>query len=131
MIKRLKNDFGLFIIPRLIVFDGCYEVPKPTINLCFCYSRLTTFLCRCKQLISTTGKEYIKSGLRNGNSAYPVVNAGRMPSGNKRIPMYMKTSTYLEITRNSDDLKKIVEQGMLAPDSMELKAAKYILIELA
>ena len=81
MIKRIKNDFGLFIIPRLIVFDGCYEIPKPTINLCFCYSRLTTFLCRCKQLILTMGKEYIKAGVRNGNSAYQVVNAGCMPSG--------------------------------------------------
>lgn len=36
-----------------------------------------------------------------------------------------------EITRNSLDLKKIVEQGKLAPGSIELKAAKYILIELA
>jgi len=36
-----------------------------------------------------------------------------------------------EITKNSQDLKKTVEQGALAPDSMELKAAKYILIELA
>jgi len=36
-----------------------------------------------------------------------------------------------EITRNSIDLKKIVEQGELAPGSIELKAVKYILIELA
>jgi uncharacterized protein YutE (UPF0331/DUF86 family) len=36
-----------------------------------------------------------------------------------------------EITRNSLDLKKIVEQGKLEPGSIELKAAKYILIELA
>lgn len=36
-----------------------------------------------------------------------------------------------EITRNSLDLKKIVEQGKMAPGSIELKAAKYILIELA
>jgi uncharacterized protein YutE (UPF0331/DUF86 family) len=36
-----------------------------------------------------------------------------------------------EITRNSQELKKIVEQGALAPDSIGLKAAKYLLIELA
>jgi uncharacterized protein YutE (UPF0331/DUF86 family) len=36
-----------------------------------------------------------------------------------------------EITRNSHELKKIVDQGALAPGSIELKAAKYILIELA
>jgi uncharacterized protein YutE (UPF0331/DUF86 family) len=36
-----------------------------------------------------------------------------------------------EITRNSQELKKIVDQGALAPGSLELKAAKYILIELA
>jgi uncharacterized protein YutE (UPF0331/DUF86 family) len=36
-----------------------------------------------------------------------------------------------EITRNSQELKRIVEQGALAPDSIELKAAKYLLIELA
>jgi uncharacterized protein YutE (UPF0331/DUF86 family) len=36
-----------------------------------------------------------------------------------------------EITRNSQELKKIVEQGALAPESIELKAAKYLLIELA
>jgi uncharacterized protein YutE (UPF0331/DUF86 family) len=33
--------------------------------------------------------------------------------------------------RNSQELKKIVEKGALAPDSIELKAAKYLLIELA
>jgi uncharacterized protein YutE (UPF0331/DUF86 family) len=44
----------------------------------------------------------------------------------KRFRQYLS-----EITRNSLDLKKIVEQGKLAPGSMELKAAKYILIELA
>ena len=36
-----------------------------------------------------------------------------------------------EITRHSQELKKIVEQGALAPESIELKAAKYLLIELA
>jgi uncharacterized protein YutE (UPF0331/DUF86 family) len=36
-----------------------------------------------------------------------------------------------EITRNSQELKKIVDQGTLASGSIELKAAKYILIELA
>jgi uncharacterized protein YutE (UPF0331/DUF86 family) len=44
----------------------------------------------------------------------------------KRFRQYLS-----EITRNSLELKKIVEQGKLAPGSMELKAAKYILIELA
>ena len=44
----------------------------------------------------------------------------------KRIRQY---ST--EITRNSQELKKIVEEGSLAPNSIELKAAKYLLIELA
>lgn len=34
-----------------------------------------------------------------------------------------------EITRNSQELKKIVEQGALAPESIELKAGKYLLIE--
>jgi uncharacterized protein YutE (UPF0331/DUF86 family) len=36
-----------------------------------------------------------------------------------------------EIIRNGQELRKIVEQGVLAPDSTELKAAKYLLIELA
>jgi len=36
-----------------------------------------------------------------------------------------------EISRNSHELKKILDQGQLSPDSLELKAAKYILIELA
>ena len=36
-----------------------------------------------------------------------------------------------EITRSSLGLKIIVEQDKLSPGSMELKAAKYILIELA
>ena len=36
-----------------------------------------------------------------------------------------------EITRNSIDLKNIVGPGKMAPGSMELKAAKYILSELA
>jgi uncharacterized protein YutE (UPF0331/DUF86 family) len=36
-----------------------------------------------------------------------------------------------EITRNSQELKKIADQGALTPESIELKAAKYLLIELA
>lgn len=44
----------------------------------------------------------------------------------KRIRQYLT-----EITRNSQELKKIADQGALAPDSIELKAAKYLLIELA
>jgi uncharacterized protein YutE (UPF0331/DUF86 family) len=36
-----------------------------------------------------------------------------------------------DIVRSAHDLKKIVEQNTLLPDSIELKAAKYILIELA
>ncbi len=36
-----------------------------------------------------------------------------------------------EIVRNSDDLKKMVEENTLRPDSTELKAVKYTLIELA
>jgi uncharacterized protein YutE (UPF0331/DUF86 family) len=43
----------------------------------------------------------------------------------KRLKQYL-----VEITRNSYELKKIVEKGM-TPESIELKAAKYILIELA
>lgn len=44
----------------------------------------------------------------------------------KRVRQYLA-----EITRNSQELKKVLEQGILAPDSVELKAAKYLLIELA
>lgn len=44
----------------------------------------------------------------------------------KRLRQYLA-----EIMRNSQELKKIVEKGALAPDSIELKAAKYLLIELA
>jgi uncharacterized protein YutE (UPF0331/DUF86 family) len=44
----------------------------------------------------------------------------------KRFKLYLT-----EITRNSDELKKILAPGTLSPDSLELKAAKYILIELA
>jgi uncharacterized protein YutE (UPF0331/DUF86 family) len=44
----------------------------------------------------------------------------------KRLKRYLT-----EITRNSDELKKILAQNTLSPDSLELKAAKYILIELA
>jgi hypothetical protein len=48
-----------------------------------------------------------------------------------RIDMNRFRQYLSEITRNSIDLKNIVGQGMMAPGSMELKAAKYILIELA
>lgn len=44
----------------------------------------------------------------------------------KRLRQY-----FTEIIRNSQELKKIVEQGALTPGSLELKAAKYLLIELA
>jgi uncharacterized protein YutE (UPF0331/DUF86 family) len=44
----------------------------------------------------------------------------------KRLRHYLT-----EITRNGQDLKEIVEQNALEPGSIELKAAKYILIELA
>lgn len=44
----------------------------------------------------------------------------------KRLKHYL-----IEITRNSHELRKIVEKGVLTPESIELKAAKYILIELA
>jgi uncharacterized protein YutE (UPF0331/DUF86 family) len=44
----------------------------------------------------------------------------------KRLRHYLT-----EITRNGQDLKKIVEQNALEPGSIELKAAKYVLIELA
>ncbi len=37
----------------------------------------------------------------------------------------------MEITKNSSDLEALVNQNTLAPDSIELKAAKYILIEIA
>jgi len=36
-----------------------------------------------------------------------------------------------DIVRSTHDLKKIVDQNTLLPDSIELKAAKYLLIELA
>jgi len=49
-----------------------------------------------------------------------------MKIDSSRLKQYLN-----EITRNSHELKKIVEKGTLAPESIELKAAKYILIELA
>jgi len=43
-----------------------------------------------------------------------------------------KIKRYLnEITRNSNDLKIMVSENSLRKDSIELKAAKYLLIELA
>jgi uncharacterized protein YutE (UPF0331/DUF86 family) len=44
----------------------------------------------------------------------------------KRLRHYLT-----EITRNGQELKEIVELNVLEPGSIELKAAKYILIELA
>lgn len=44
----------------------------------------------------------------------------------KRLRHYLT-----EITRNGQELKEIVELNALEPGSIELKAAKYILIELA
>jgi uncharacterized protein YutE (UPF0331/DUF86 family) len=44
----------------------------------------------------------------------------------KRVRQYL-----MEITRNGQELKSLIAQGSLLPDSMELKAAKYLLIELA
>jgi uncharacterized protein YutE (UPF0331/DUF86 family) len=44
----------------------------------------------------------------------------------------VRVKKYLaDIVRSANDLKKIIEQNSLAPGSIELKAAKYILIELA
>lgn len=50
----------------------------------------------------------------------------RVRIDSKRLKHYL-----IEITRNSHELRKIVEKGVLTPESIELKAAKYILIELA
>jgi len=36
-----------------------------------------------------------------------------------------------DIVRSANELKKNIEQNSLQPESIELKAAKYILIELA
>ncbi|MEN6317441.1 MAG: HepT-like ribonuclease domain-containing protein [Syntrophaceae bacterium] len=43
-----------------------------------------------------------------------------------RIKSYL-----LEIRRNSDELKTLMEQNHLKPGSIALKAAKYLLIEMA
>jgi uncharacterized protein YutE (UPF0331/DUF86 family) len=43
-----------------------------------------------------------------------------------RIKRYL-----VEIRKHSSDLRKLVEENRLSPDAMELKAAKYMLIELA
>ena len=44
----------------------------------------------------------------------------------------IRLNKYLsDIVRSAHDLKMIVEQNTLLPESIELKAAKYILIELA
>ena len=44
----------------------------------------------------------------------------------------VRVKKYLaDIVRSANDLKKIIEQNSLEPGSIELKAAKYILIELA
>jgi uncharacterized protein YutE (UPF0331/DUF86 family) len=44
----------------------------------------------------------------------------------------IRLNKYLsDIVRSARDLKKIVDQNTLLPESVELKATKYILIELA
>jgi uncharacterized protein YutE (UPF0331/DUF86 family) len=44
----------------------------------------------------------------------------------------VRVKKYLaDIVRSANDLKKIIERNSLEPGSIELKAAKYILIELA
>jgi len=43
-----------------------------------------------------------------------------------RIKSYL-----LEIRRNSGELKTLIKQNHLKPDSIALKAAKYLLIEMA
>lgn len=44
----------------------------------------------------------------------------------------VKINRYLmEIVKNSSDLKGLIDKNQLTPESIELKAAKYILIELA
>ncbi len=43
-----------------------------------------------------------------------------------RIKRYL-----MEITKNANDLNQLIEQNELKPDSIALKAAKYILVELA
>ena len=37
----------------------------------------------------------------------------------------------LEITKNAEELQELTEQNQLGPDTLALKAAKYILVELA
>lgn len=43
-----------------------------------------------------------------------------------RIKRYL-----MEITKNANDLRQLIEENELKPDSTALKAAKYILVELA
>ncbi len=44
----------------------------------------------------------------------------------------IRIKSYLaEIRRNSSELRELVDQNELTPNSLPLKAAKYILIELA
>ncbi|RJQ80691.1 MAG: DUF86 domain-containing protein [Desulfobacteraceae bacterium] len=50
----------------------------------------------------------------------------RMKIDTVRLKKYLA-----DILRSALDLKSIVEQNVLQPDSIELKAAKYLLIELA
>ena len=49
-----------------------------------------------------------------------------MKLNRERINQYL-----IEITKSGSDLKKLIVENRLLPDSVELKAAKYILIELA
>ena len=44
----------------------------------------------------------------------------------------IRLARYLsEITKSSNELKELIEKNSLEPESIELKAAKYLLIELA
>jgi len=49
-----------------------------------------------------------------------------MKLNRERINQYL-----IEITKSGSDLKKLIVENRLLPESVELKAAKYILIELA
>lgn len=48
-----------------------------------------------------------------------------------RIDKTKITRFLLEITKNSADLRELIAENRLHSDSVEIKAAKYILIELA
>ena len=48
-----------------------------------------------------------------------------------KIDMARINRYLMEITKNSSDLKELIDKNCLEPESIELKAAKYLLIELA